>query len=168
MLNLYDSFDCNCIGSARNIIWIGPTGVGKTGLATAFLMQAINRGYNGRFILFPELIEILYQSMTNKRSGCFYIKDKGAKKVVLCEFAIDAISYFVIHRNCLAVSTSGANPSPYWLAHFINHGFEIFCAFDSDETGERTANRMRELYPMVKRLRPEKHDWNDVLKSKTL
>lgn len=105
---------------------------------------------------------------TNKRSGCFYIKDKGAKKVVLCESAIDAISYFVIHQKCLAVSTSGANPSPYWLAHFINHGFEIFCAFDSDETGERTANSMRELYPMVKRLRPEKHDWNDVLKSKTL
>jgi hypothetical protein len=103
---------------------------------------------------------------TNKRNGCFYIKDKGAKKVVLCESAIDAISYFVIHRKCLAISTSGANPNPYWITHFIKHGFEIFCAFDSDDTGERTANRMRELYPMVERLRPEKQDWNDVLKSK--
>lgn len=103
---------------------------------------------------------------TKKRSGCFYIRDKGAKKVVLCESAIDAISYFVLHRKCLAISTSGANSNPYWLTHFINQGIEIFCAFDSDETGDRTANRMRELYPMIKRLRPEKHDWNDVLRSK--
>lgn len=63
LLNLYDSF--GFADSAGNIIWIGPTGVGKTGLATAFLIQAINRGYNGRFILFPELIEILYQSIGN-------------------------------------------------------------------------------------------------------
>ena len=47
----------------QNIIWIGPTGTGKTGLATAFLIQAITHGYNGRFITFPELIEMLYQSI---------------------------------------------------------------------------------------------------------
>ncbi|KPA10816.1 IstB ATP binding domain-containing protein [Candidatus Magnetomorum sp. HK-1] len=45
VLNLYDNFDY--INQNRNIIWIGPTGVGKTGLATSFLMQAINRGYKG-------------------------------------------------------------------------------------------------------------------------
>ena len=34
---------------------------------TAFLqpMQAINQGYNGRFILFPELVEMLYQSVAD-------------------------------------------------------------------------------------------------------
>jgi DNA replication protein DnaC len=51
--------------SGQNIIWIGPTGVGKTGLATAFLIDAINRGYSGRFVSFPELIEVLYQSIGN-------------------------------------------------------------------------------------------------------
>ncbi len=61
MLNLYDTFDM--LEKGRNIIWLGPTGVGKTGLATAFLIQAITRGYNGRFISFPELIELLYQSI---------------------------------------------------------------------------------------------------------
>jgi len=103
---------------------------------------------------------------TKKHCGCFYIKDKGVKKVVLCESAIDAISYFVLYQNCIAVSTTGANSNPYWITHFIDQGFEIFCAFDSDETGERMANKMRELFPTVKRLRPEKHDWNEVLKSK--
>jgi DNA replication protein DnaC len=61
VLNLYDSFDYMSMN--QNIIWIGPTGTGKTGLATAFLIQAINHGYNGRFITFPELVEMLYQSM---------------------------------------------------------------------------------------------------------
>ena len=49
----------------QNVVWIGATGTGKTGLATSFLMQAINAGYTGRFILFPELIEMLYQSVAD-------------------------------------------------------------------------------------------------------
>ena len=60
MLSLYDSFEY--VTKVRNVIWIGPTGVGKTGLATAFLIQAINKGYSGRFILFPELLDTLYRS----------------------------------------------------------------------------------------------------------
>jgi DNA replication protein DnaC len=63
VLNIYDAFDY--MQKNQNIIWIGPTGTGKTGLATAFLIQAINKGYNGRFILFPELIETLYQSLAD-------------------------------------------------------------------------------------------------------
>lgn len=103
---------------------------------------------------------------TKKHKGCFYIRDKEIKKLVLCESAIDAISYFVLYPKCMAASTSGANPNPLWINHFMERGFEIVCAFDSDEAGERAANKMRELYPAVKRLRPEKHDWNEVLKSK--
>ena len=61
LLSLYDTFDY--IG--RNIIFVGPTGTGKTGLATAFLIKAIESGYNGRFILFPELVEMLYQSVAD-------------------------------------------------------------------------------------------------------
>lgn len=63
LLSLYDSTDY--MSNHQNIIWIGPTGTGKTGLATAFLSQAIDQGYNGRFVLFPELIEQLYQSVAD-------------------------------------------------------------------------------------------------------
>ena len=63
VINLYDNFDY--MNKSRNVIWFGPTGVGKTGLATAFLIQAINRGYKGRFISFPELIEMLYKSVAD-------------------------------------------------------------------------------------------------------
>ncbi len=60
VLSIYDSFDY--MEKKQNIIWLGPTGTGKTGLATSFLIQAINNGYTGRAIMFPELIEILYRS----------------------------------------------------------------------------------------------------------
>lgn len=63
ILAIYDSFDY--LSKQQNIIWIGPTGTGKTGLATAFLIQAIEKGYRGKFILFPELVEILYQSVAD-------------------------------------------------------------------------------------------------------
>ena len=63
ILNIYDSFDY--MTKNQNVVWIGATGTGKTGLATVFLMQAINEGCSGRFILFPELIEMLYQSVAD-------------------------------------------------------------------------------------------------------
>jgi DNA replication protein DnaC len=63
IVNMYDAFDY--MEKCHNVIWIGPTGVGKTGLATAFLTHAINRGYNGRFIAFAELVEQLYQSVAD-------------------------------------------------------------------------------------------------------
>lgn len=63
VLSIYDGFDY--MPQSQNIIFIGPTGTGKTGLATSFLIQAIENGYNGRFILFPELVEMLYQSVAD-------------------------------------------------------------------------------------------------------
>jgi DNA replication protein DnaC len=67
ILNIYDSFDY--MSKNQNVIWIGTTGTGKTGLATAFLIQAINQGCSGRFVLFPELIEMLYQSVADHSQG---------------------------------------------------------------------------------------------------
>lgn len=63
VLSLYDSFDY--ITKQQNLILVGPTGAGKTGLASAFLIQALNRGYTGRFVEFPELIELLYKSVAD-------------------------------------------------------------------------------------------------------
>ena len=63
ILNLYDQFDY--MQQCRNVIFMGPTGTGKTGLATAFLTHVIDRGYNGRFVAFAELVEQLYQSVAD-------------------------------------------------------------------------------------------------------
>ena len=63
VLAIYDSFDY--IEKAQNVIWIGPPGSGKTGLATSFLTQAINKGKTGLFIPFPKLINMLYNSIAD-------------------------------------------------------------------------------------------------------
>jgi len=63
ILSLYDAFDY--MEKSRNIIWVGPTGCGKTGLATSFLIQAIQRGYRGRYIQFAELVQELYASVAD-------------------------------------------------------------------------------------------------------
>ena len=58
-----DAFDY--MTKPHNLIWVGPTGVGKTALATAFLIQAIERGYAGRYVLFPDLVAELYRSVAD-------------------------------------------------------------------------------------------------------
>ena len=64
IMSLYDGFDY--MTKQRNIIWLGRTGCGKTGLATSFLLQALDRGYRGYFITFPELVAELFQSLADR------------------------------------------------------------------------------------------------------
>jgi DNA replication protein DnaC len=63
ILALYDS--PTYLTSSQNIIWLGATGCGKTGLATSFLIHAINQGYSGRYVLFADLISELYRSVAD-------------------------------------------------------------------------------------------------------
>ena len=104
---------------------------------------------------------------SRKDKGFFYIGDPKARKIVLCESAIDAISFFTLYQRYLAISTSGATGNPLWLKSLINRGYDIYCGFDSDDTGDNMANKMISLHPTIKRLRPPKHDWNDVLALKS-
>ncbi len=62
-MSLYDRFDY--MTQRQNVIWLGPTGCGKTGLATGFLLQAIDRGYRGYFVAFPDLLAELYASVAD-------------------------------------------------------------------------------------------------------
>lgn len=64
IMSLYDGFDY--MTKQRNIIWLGKTGCGKTGLATSFLLQALDRGYRGYFITFPELVAELFQALADR------------------------------------------------------------------------------------------------------
>jgi DNA replication protein DnaC len=59
IMALYDSMAF--LKEKQNIIWMGGTGVGKTGLATSFLIQAIHQGARGRYVLFADLLHELHR-----------------------------------------------------------------------------------------------------------
>jgi DNA replication protein DnaC len=63
ILSVYDAFDF--LPKRQNLIWVGPTGSGKTGLATGFLIEAIERGHTGRFVTFPDLVAELFRSVAD-------------------------------------------------------------------------------------------------------
>jgi DNA replication protein DnaC len=72
----------------QNIIWLGGTGVGKTGLATSFLIHAIYHGYSGRSIQFPKLVEEFYKSVAD------HSEEKVLKKYLSYDcLLIDELGY---------------------------------------------------------------------------
>ncbi|HJX61340.1 MAG TPA: IS21-like element helper ATPase IstB [Dehalococcoidia bacterium] len=53
---------------AENIVFIGKTGVGKTGLAMGLLLKALQNGYRGVFIKAQDLFDEMYASLADRSS----------------------------------------------------------------------------------------------------
>jgi len=66
VLQVYDSLQY--IKEQQVLLFVGPTGCGKTGLATSFLVHAINNNWRGMFIDFKQLMTKLYQSCADNSS----------------------------------------------------------------------------------------------------
>src|SRR6266511_1086953 len=56
------------IPKAVNIVFIGPTGVGKTGLASGLLLKALQNGYRGLFVRAQDLFDEMYASLADRSS----------------------------------------------------------------------------------------------------
>jgi DNA replication protein DnaC len=56
------------IPKAENIVFIGKTGVGKTGLACGLLLKALENGYRGQFIRAQDLFDEMYASLADRSS----------------------------------------------------------------------------------------------------
>ena len=56
------------IAKSENLVFIGPTGVGKTGLASSLLLKALQNGYRGRFIRAQDLFDEMYASLADRSS----------------------------------------------------------------------------------------------------
>jgi DNA replication protein DnaC len=86
LMALYDSQDY--IHQRQNLIWLGRAGCGKTGLATSFLVHAIDQGYRGRYVLFANLVDELYAAVAD-HSEARVLKKYLAFDILL----IDEIGY---------------------------------------------------------------------------
>ena len=56
------------VAKAENIVFIGPTGVGKTGLASGILLKALQNGHRGLFVRAQDLFDEMYASLADRSS----------------------------------------------------------------------------------------------------
>jgi len=56
------------VARAENIVFMGPTGVGKTGLATGLLLKALQNGCRALFLKAQDLFDEMYASLADRSS----------------------------------------------------------------------------------------------------
>jgi DNA replication protein DnaC len=56
------------VAKKENIVFVGPTGTGKTGLASAILLKALENGYRGIFVKAQDLFDEMYASLADRSS----------------------------------------------------------------------------------------------------
>jgi DNA replication protein DnaC len=76
------------VPKAENIVFVGPTGVGKTGLATGLLLKALQNGYRGLFLRAQDLFDEMYASLADRSSR--KLLNRLARVDLLC---IDEMGY---------------------------------------------------------------------------
>jgi DNA replication protein DnaC len=76
------------IANKENIVFVGPTGVGKTGLASGILLKALENGYRCQFVKAQDLFDDMYASLAD-RSSRQLLKRLGRLDVLL----IDELGY---------------------------------------------------------------------------
>ncbi len=110
-----------------------------------------------------------------------YIKAKGSANglffagailpqttVVMVEGELDAISIWQeTHGQDVTAVATGSTNGGYlheWIAR-LSEARRVVLAFDADEPGEQAARRWQRAFPGAVRLRPTRHDVNDMLRA---
>jgi hypothetical protein len=111
-----------------------------------------------------------YHSVHGEK-GLFITKADDTRRAAFVESGIEALSYRALRGAGLILSTTGsAIERPATMARLLKaRGYEIVTAFNADRSGDRMADKMRELLGSeVRRDRPwgdRGKDWNEQLKS---
>ena len=76
------------IPKAENIVFIGPTGVGKTGLASGLLLKALQNGHRGALHPAQDLFDEMYASLADRSSRKLLNRLARVDVLVIDEMAI--------------------------------------------------------------------------------
>lgn len=103
--------------------------------------------------------------------GLFRVGRGECRELVVCESAIEALSYYALHGKpgLWAVGTAGDSGAGVELAQRLAaNGAEVIAAQNADDAGNRQARRLIKAVPSAVRHRPqEANDWNDLLRIRT-
>lgn len=94
---IYQLAELTFMDSATNIVFIGDTAVGKTGLALSILRKALENGYRGRFVKAQDLFDEMYESLA----------DRSTKKLINHLAKIDLL--LIDEMGYLNLSTAQTN-----------------------------------------------------------
>lgn len=81
----YEFAELDFIARTENVVWIGPTGVGKTGLASAILLKALYSGKSGRRIKAQDLFDELGASQADRSTQAFIKRLSGLDLLLIDE-----------------------------------------------------------------------------------
>jgi DNA replication protein DnaC len=79
------------VAKAENVVFVGPTGVGKTGLATGLVLKALQNGQRAIFVKAQDLFDEMYSSLADRSTR--KLVNQLAKIDLLC---IDELGYLTI------------------------------------------------------------------------
>jgi len=89
VMDLYDSLEF--MTKPQDLIFIGPTGCGKSGLATSYLIHALNNGYRGYWIDFKELLDKLWRALGDGTSKSVIKRFSSLDTLVIDELGYTSI-----------------------------------------------------------------------------
>lgn len=79
------------VADGTNVVLVGDTGTGKTGLATGLLLQALRSGLRGRFIKAQDLFDEMYASLAD-RGTKRYVDQLAAYRLLV----VDELGYLTL------------------------------------------------------------------------
>jgi DNA replication protein DnaC len=117
---IMDLANVDFIGRGESIVFIGPPGVGKTGLGISLLREALVSGYRGKFYNVQDLIDDLYASLA----------DHSTPKLLkrLCRFDIICLDEF----GYATLNEEQANAFFKLLADRYQHGKSMIITTNLD------------------------------------
>ena len=74
------------VAKAENLVFIGPTGVGKTALASGLLMKALQNGHRCQFVKAQDLFDEMYASLADRSTRKLLNRLAGLDVLLIDEF----------------------------------------------------------------------------------
>ncbi|MCA1786010.1 MAG: toprim domain-containing protein, partial [Desulfobacteraceae bacterium] len=102
---------------------------------------------------------------SNRYEGAFSIGKEDDKRIIVCQDAIDAISYKQLHPDDtgLIISSAGVTQCPPFVDDLIEKNWDVQISFGNHEAGKAFAEKIQERLPAVDLVLPDRESWHAVL-----